>query len=56
MDATIEIGPATESEREWAAELMAGSEPWTTLGRGIESCREACRRPEVAASVKPRNP
>lgn len=42
---TIEIGPATESEREWAAQLMASSEPWITLGRGVVACREACRRP-----------
>jgi len=42
---TIEIGPAREGEREWAAQLMAGSEPWITLGRGIDSCREICGRP-----------
>lgn len=42
---TIEIGPATEREREWAAQLMASSEPWITLGRGLEACRETCRRP-----------
>jgi [ribosomal protein S18]-alanine N-acetyltransferase len=23
---------------------MAGSEPWLTLGRGLDQCREACRR------------
>jgi ribosomal protein S18 acetylase RimI-like enzyme len=45
MQETIEIGPATESEREWAAQLMARSEPWLTLGRRLESCRETCRRP-----------
>ena len=43
--ATLEIAPASESEREWAAQLMAGSEPWLTLGRGIESCRAVCQRP-----------
>jgi len=42
---TIEIGPPAESEREWAAQLMAASEPWITLGRALESCREVCRRP-----------
>lgn len=41
----IEIGPASASEREWAARLMAGSEPWTTLGRNLEACRETCQRP-----------
>jgi ribosomal protein S18 acetylase RimI-like enzyme len=24
---------------------MAASEPWIRLGRGLEACREACRRP-----------
>jgi [ribosomal protein S18]-alanine N-acetyltransferase len=45
MDSTIEIGPAAESEREWAAGVMASSEPWITLGRSLDSCREALRRP-----------
>ena len=36
---SLEIGPATDAEREWAARLMAGSEPWTILGRGLEQCR-----------------
>ena len=33
---------ATDVEREWAASLMAGSEPWITLGRSLEQCRRAC--------------
>jgi ribosomal protein S18 acetylase RimI-like enzyme len=41
----IEIGPAQDAEREWAARLMAGTDPWITLGRGIDSCREVFRRP-----------
>lgn len=45
VGSAVEIGPATESEREWAAGLMAGSEPWLRLGRGLEACREACARP-----------
>ncbi len=40
----IDIGPATDAEREWAAQLMASNEPWLTLGRRIEACRAACRR------------
>lgn len=40
------IAKATDAEREWCAELMAGSEPWITLGRGLEQCRAACRHPE----------
>ena len=31
----IELRAASEPEREWAAQLMASSEPWLTLWRGI---------------------
>jgi ribosomal-protein-alanine N-acetyltransferase len=41
----LEIGPASEDEREWSARLMTGSDPWITLGRGIEACRETVSRP-----------
>src|SRR5512140_623889 len=47
----ITISPATEAEREWCAELMAGSDPWITLGRGIEPCRAICRHPEYLLLV-----
>jgi ribosomal protein S18 acetylase RimI-like enzyme len=47
----IEIAPAIDSDREWAAHLMAASEPWVTLGRGLEACRAACRRPELLMFV-----
>ena len=47
----IEIAPAIDSDREWAAHLMAGSEPWVTLGRGLEACRAACRRSELVMFV-----
>ncbi len=40
----IDILSATEAEREWAARLMAGTEPWITLGRGLESCRASCNQ------------
>ncbi len=42
----FDIGPASTQEMEWAASLMSRSEPWATLGRGIELCREVFRRPE----------
>jgi ribosomal protein S18 acetylase RimI-like enzyme len=45
-DGVIAIGLGRDSEREWAARLMAGSEPWITLGRGLDACLAACRRPE----------
>jgi ribosomal-protein-alanine N-acetyltransferase len=51
MEPGIEIGPASEPEREWAAQLMASSEPWITLGRRFEACRAACRRPETLLFV-----
>jgi ribosomal protein S18 acetylase RimI-like enzyme len=38
----MDIHPASEEEREWAARLMAGTEPWITLGRGLEACRASC--------------
>jgi ribosomal protein S18 acetylase RimI-like enzyme len=41
----IEIGPAGDGDHEWAARLMSASEPWITLGRGLEACRDACARP-----------
>ena len=42
----IAVGFGDDADREWAARLMAASEPWTTLGRGLDSCLAACRRPE----------
>ncbi|HYK91619.1 MAG TPA: N-acetyltransferase [Acidobacteriota bacterium] len=41
-----DILPATEEDREWAAQLMARSEPWITLRRGLVSCRTTCSQPE----------
>jgi ribosomal protein S18 acetylase RimI-like enzyme len=41
----LEIVPASDEEREWAARVMAGSDPWLRLGRGLEACREAVARP-----------
>lgn len=45
------IAEATDPEREWCALLMAASEPWITLGRGLEQCRAACRHPEYLLLV-----
>jgi ribosomal protein S18 acetylase RimI-like enzyme len=41
-EAGVTIETATLADREWAAETMAGSEPWITLGRGLEACRRVC--------------
>ncbi len=41
------IAPAANAEeREWAAALLAGSEPWVTLGISLEQCRRTCSDPE----------
>ncbi len=52
----VEIRAASEEEREWAAALMAGSEPWITLGRGLDSCRISCRLPDKMLYVATRGP
>ena len=43
----LTIARATDSDREWAARLMAGTEPWITLGRGLEQCRARCNAPDL---------
>jgi GNAT superfamily N-acetyltransferase len=47
----MEISPAEEHEREWAARLMAASDPWVTLGVTIEECRRNCRDPRFQLYV-----
>ena len=47
----IRIGEATPGERLWCAELMAASEPWITLGRGLEVCRAASVDPATVVLV-----
>jgi len=46
MAPTVTIAPATEEERDWVAALLAGSEPWITLGATAEECRRSCRDAE----------
>src|SRR5512142_1051947 len=48
---TIAIAPARPAEREWCARLMAGSDPWITLGRDLRSCRRRCSHPEYELFV-----
>ena len=47
----IEIGEATAAEREWSARLMAASEPWITLGRGLDVLLPAALDPEYVLLV-----
>jgi ribosomal protein S18 acetylase RimI-like enzyme len=42
---TVTVELAQESDHEWCAQLMAGSEPWITLRRDLEGSRAALRRP-----------
>ncbi len=49
--AEIIIAAATGEERDWAAELMAASEPWITLHVSLEQCRAACHDPEYLLYV-----
>ncbi len=41
----LTIERAEESDYDWCARLMAGSEPWITLRRGLDGCHAALRRP-----------
>jgi [ribosomal protein S18]-alanine N-acetyltransferase len=34
----IQILPASDNDKQWAAELMASTDPWVTLGRTLEQC------------------
>jgi predicted ester cyclase/GNAT superfamily N-acetyltransferase len=43
---SLEIVSATLADREWAATIMAASDPWRKLGVGLEICRRACCDPE----------
>jgi ribosomal protein S18 acetylase RimI-like enzyme len=52
---STEIQTATAEEREWAASLMAGSDPWITLGRGLDACRSRCNDPEYRLFVARQN-
>lgn len=47
----IEIGEATRQEREWSARLMAASEPWITLRRGLGVLLAAALDPEYVVLV-----
>jgi steroid delta-isomerase-like uncharacterized protein len=47
----LEIVTATLVDREWAAELMASTEPWTRLGITLDVCRRACCDPEYLVFI-----
>jgi ribosomal protein S18 acetylase RimI-like enzyme len=45
------ILPATKDERNWAATLLSGNEPWVTLGITAEKSRETLNDPEYLVYV-----
>jgi ribosomal protein S18 acetylase RimI-like enzyme len=47
----IIITPGTKEERIWAAELLASSEPWITLGTTPDQCQKVCNDPEYLVYV-----
>jgi ribosomal protein S18 acetylase RimI-like enzyme len=42
----LEIFTASSEEKNWAARLLSGSEPWISLGISQEKIRESCHNPE----------
>lgn len=47
----IAISAASDVERDWCAQLMAGTEPWITLRRNLEQCRAVCHNREYLLYV-----
>ncbi len=45
MGPSIYIALAASGDYEWCAGVMAASEPWISLGRDLEGCRDALGRP-----------
>jgi ribosomal protein S18 acetylase RimI-like enzyme len=45
MEILIDVAAAAPDDYAWCAGLMACSDPWITLGRNLEACREALSRP-----------
>lgn len=45
MEKPIQVTTAAPEEYAWCASLMASSDPWVTLGRDFELCRETLSRP-----------
>ena len=45
------VETASPEDRDWAAALMARSEPWITLGRTLEGCLAVCHHPDHTVFV-----
>ena len=51
----IIVAPALPEEQEWIARLLAGTDPWVTLGIGLEKCLAAVRDPQHEVYVAKTN-
>jgi ribosomal protein S18 acetylase RimI-like enzyme len=51
----VDILAASEDDKRWAAEMMARSEPWITLGRGLDRCLATCSDPEYLVFIARHN-
>ena len=49
------VSPASAADKEWAARVMAASEPWRSLGVGIEECLSSIARSDVESYVAKRD-
>jgi len=47
----VDIRDATGADRDWAAALMAGSDPWMRLGATLAACLDMCRDPRYEVYV-----
>lgn len=47
----ITIAEAVEAERDWAAGMIASSEPWITLGTSLETCLKFCHDTEYKVFI-----
>jgi ribosomal protein S18 acetylase RimI-like enzyme len=47
----LDIQQATDDERNWAAHLIATSEPWITLKTTVEQSIKICRDPEYMTYI-----
>ena len=49
--ADYQIRPAEDSELDWAARQLAGTDPWIRLGVTLESCMNTCHDPEYLVFI-----
>jgi [ribosomal protein S18]-alanine N-acetyltransferase len=46
LTSKLKITSASQEERDWAARLLASSEPWLTLGISLDQVQKSCNNPE----------